>query len=215
MSPVQAGTIRLQGVGGAFNVPVQSRKEGQWGTVIRQQYDFSCGAAAVATLLTYHYDLPTREDDVLQAMVKTGNQRQIQAVGFSMLDMKRYLDNRGFRSDGFRVKLDKLAAIGVPGITMIDINGYKHFVVVKGVDDKRVLIADPALGTRVLPRASFEKMWNGAVLAARESMRIAQQHFNEEEDWRVQPKAPVGEGVNRSGIGTFTLTLPSRHEFGR
>ncbi|HAS63870.1 MAG TPA: bacteriocin resistance protein, partial [Vibrio sp.] len=32
---------------GAFNVPVKSYKEILFGDVIRQQYDFSCGSAAV------------------------------------------------------------------------------------------------------------------------------------------------------------------------
>lgn len=214
-STVQAGTVRLQGAGGAFNIPVQSRKEMKWATVVRQQYDYSCGAAAVATLLSFHYDRRISEVEVFRAMFEKGNKQQIQAVGFSMLDMKRYLDGLGLRSDGFRMTLEKFSKIGVPGITMIDTSGYKHFVVVKGIEDDRVLIADPALGTRVLPRKPFEQLWNGVVLAARESIQIARQRFNLDRDWAVQAKAPLREGVGRNGLGMPTLSLPGLQEFGR
>lgn len=214
-STVQAGTVRLEGAGGAFNIPVQSRKEVKWATVVRQQYDYSCGAAAVATLLSFHYDRRIGEVEVFRAMFEKGNKEQIQTAGFSMLDMKLYLDAKELRADGFGMTLDKFAKIGVPGITMIDTNGYKHFVVVKGIEGNRVLVADPALGTRVLPRKTFEQQWNGAVLAARESIQIARQHFNEDREWRVRPKALLGEGVDRTGLGALTLSLPGLQEFGR
>ncbi|WP_204283799.1 C39 family peptidase, partial [Klebsiella pneumoniae] len=65
-------------------------------TVVRQQYDYSCGSAAVATLLRYHYGRPTVESDVFSAMWRSGDQAQIKRAGFSMLDMKRYLDSQGY-----------------------------------------------------------------------------------------------------------------------
>lgn len=215
-STVRAEPVRLHGFTGAFSIPVQSRKEMKWNTVVRQQYDFSCGAAAIATLLTFHYDRPTGEDEVFKAMFNKGNKRQIQTAGFSMLDMKQYLDAQGLRSDGFRMTLHKFAKIGVPGITMINTNGYQHFVVVKGIDGNRVLVADPALGTRVIPREAFDQQWNGAILAARKSIQIARQHFNESRDWRLHAKSPLTTGVDRSGLGTYSLSLPSGiQEFGR
>ena len=43
----QAGSTLVQGAGGTFNLNVTSLKELRWKNVIRQQYDFSCGSAAV------------------------------------------------------------------------------------------------------------------------------------------------------------------------
>ncbi len=215
LTTAQAGNVRIQGAGGAFSLAVKSLKETRWETVVRQQYDYSCGSAAVATLLTFHYELPTREEDVFQAMFGMSDKKKIRAEGFSMFDMKKYLDAQHLRSDGFRVTLDKFAEIGVPGITLINTNGYRHFVVIKGIEGDRILVGDPALGTAVVPRAKFETIWNGVVLAAREDVQTARQHFNQNRDWRVRPKAPVGKGVSRTGLGTFTLTLPGRNEFGR
>lgn len=219
VSTAQSGPVIFQGPNGTFSVSVKSLSEKRWDTVLRQKYDYSCGSAAIATLLTYHYEIPIAEDVVFKSMFAAGDQQQIRRVGFSLLDMKRFLDGKGLQSDGFRMTLDKFASIGVPGITLINTNGYKHFVVVKGIEGDRVLIGDPALGTRIVRRGQFEKQWNGAVLAARGEFMTARQHFNEERDWQVRPQAPIGEGVARNGLGTFTLTLPltlpGRVEFGR
>lgn len=211
----QAGSIWIEGGGGRFTVFAKSLKEARWDTLVRQKYDFSCGSAAVATLLSFHYDMPTTEEEVFREMFEAGDQRQIQIAGFSMLDMKSFLDRRGFRSDGFQMTLEKFAEVGVPGITLTNTNGYMHFVVVKGIDDSRVLVGDPARGTHVIGVEKFARAWTGSVLAAREAVQTARLHFNRMEDWRLQPKAPLGEAVSRSGIGFFTLTLPGRHEFGR
>ena len=47
---------------------VESLKERAFRYTVRQQYDFSCGSAALATLLTYHYATPTDEEDTFKAM---------------------------------------------------------------------------------------------------------------------------------------------------
>ena len=49
--------------------------------------------------------------------------------------------------------LDKLREERVPAIALVTENGYHHFVVVKGFDGERVLIGDPASGTRAVTRA--------------------------------------------------------------
>lgn len=211
-----AGPAVIQGAGGSFRVPVMSLNEKRWTNVVRQQYDFSCGSAAIATLLTYHYEMPVQEAQVFEEMFLRGDQQKIRAEGFSLLDMKHYLDRRGLQSDGFRMTLEKLADIGVPGIVLMNTGGYRHFVVVKGIEAERILVADPAFGTTIWPRERFEAAWgNGIILAAREGIEVAQVHFGDIPDWQIRPKAPIAQGIDRSGLGTFTLTLPGRYELGR
>lgn len=211
-----AGPVVIQGAGGSFSVPAVSLKEKRWTNVVRQQYDFSCGSAAVATLLTYHYETPIDEATVFKEMFVRGDQAKIRVEGFSMLDIKQFLDRRGLKSDGFRMSLDKLAEIGVPAIVLISIGGYRHFVVIKGIEADRILVADSAFGTTIWPRDRFEAAWGGGIiLAAREGIDVAQEHFGDIPDWQIRPKAPIGQGVDRSGLAVFTLTLPGRHEFGR
>jgi uncharacterized protein len=209
------GQVLIQGFTGSFSVPVKSLKEARWDTVIRQQYDFSCGSAAVATLLSHHYGVKVDEAEVFQAMFQAGDQAKIRAEGFSMLDMKRFLDSRGLQSDGFRMTLDQLLKIGVPGIVLVNTQGYRHFVVLRGMRDGTILLADPAIGSITVPRAQFESIWDGTVLAARANLQVARNNFNSSRDWEPWPRAPITRGVDRSGLGMFVLSLPGRNELGR
>ena len=210
---VSAGEVVATAVGGVFGVPVDSMKELRTARVVMQQYDFSCGAAAVATLLTFHYNLPTQEQTIFKAMYDRGDQASIRERGFSMLDMKTYLESLGYHADGFRLKLDRLKAISVPVVTLVDINGYKHFVVVKGMEDGRVLVGDPAYGASVMEEEYFASIWSGTVLAIRDRPQEARKQFNQLADWKVRPRAPVARGLPRDGISAFTRYLPSQNNF--
>ncbi|MDN5869181.1 MAG: C39 family peptidase [Nitrococcus sp.] len=211
----QAANLGIPGFGHSFFMSATSLKQAKWETTIHQQYDFSCGSAAVATLLTYHYAMPTTEAEVFRAMFQHGNQQKIRSQGFSMLDMKRYLDSRGLHSGGFRLTLDGLKKIGVPAIALVSTKGYRHFIVIKGVTATEVVVGDPAAGTTVVPRSLFEQIWNGEILAARAQIATARAHFNTIEDWSVRPPAPLAQGINRTGLSMFVLSLPGRNEFGR
>ena len=121
---------------------------------LRQQYDYSCGSAALATLLTYQYNDPTSEAGIFKAMWEQGDQAKIKREGFSLLDLKRYLEARGYSADGYDTTLNKLAGVGIPAIVLIRDNGYNHFVVIKGIKDGKVAVGDPSLGARVIPKTS-------------------------------------------------------------
>src|SRR5690606_32313285 len=66
------------GGGGTFAVPVRSLRDIPFRTVVRQQFDYSCGSAALATLLHYHYGSPSTEAKVFKAMYEVGDQAKIQ-----------------------------------------------------------------------------------------------------------------------------------------
>ena len=129
---------------GDFKVHVVSMREARFQTIILQKYDYSCGSAALASLLTYHYDRPTDEETVFKAMFSTGDQEKIQQEGFSLLDMKVHLARQGLVADGYKMTLDRLAKLGVPVITLINTGGYRHFVIIKGIREDDVVIGDPA-----------------------------------------------------------------------
>jgi predicted double-glycine peptidase len=181
----------FSGFGGAsFSVPVTSIKAARYKTTLRQQYDFSCGSAALATLLTHHYNTPVTEQVVFERMYATGDQAKIRREGFSLLDMKRYLKERGFVADGFQLPIEKLTEAGYPAIVLLSEKGYHHFVVVKGIEDGRVLIGDPAGGTRSIARSSFDAMWNNKLLFVVHQAPTAAK-FNMAADWSAAPRAPV------------------------
>ena len=198
---------------GYFNVNVTSFKGARFKNVVRQQYDFSCGSAAMATVLTYQYGRPTTEATVFEDMYQRGDKAKIHAEGFSLLDMKGYLNRIGYRAEGFRVGLDKLAEATVPAIVLINTKGYLHFVVIKGLSDDAVLIADPALGNKIVPRTEFERMWNGLVFVVLDDSERAKAFFNLAKEWQVRQKAPIGEASAGGHISTFTLMIPGRNFF--
>lgn len=210
-SYADADMVVVPGVsGGNFTVnKVTSLKEARYRSTIRQQYDFSCGSAALATLLAYHYQDSVTEQEVFKWMYDHGDQAKIRREGFSLLDMKKYLEANGYHADGFYVPLDKLADVGVPAIVLVNIKGYRHFVVVKGVTDKKVLVGDPSAGTRIIPRDEFEKMWNGLVFIIRNKSILTQNNFNRMEEWRrVREKAPLGLALRDIDLANITMLLP-------
>ena len=95
LSRADAGSVWLPDIGGVSNVTTRTIQEAKFAQVVRQQYDFSCGSAALATLLTFHYDRQTKEQDAFSAMYAAGDKEKIAAAGFSLLDMKTYpIDSR-------------------------------------------------------------------------------------------------------------------------
>lgn len=212
--PFESG-VQLAGFAGGgsglFALPVDSLKQVRFGTVVRQQQDWSCGSAAVATLLTYHYNHPMTEEEALQAMFERGNQAKIRREGFSLLDMKRFLESLGYQANGFETSLDRLARAKVPAIVIINDNGYDHFVVVKGLRHGNVLLGDPAKGNRVLSRAAFDAMWRSRIVFVITSRREGVA-FNFSEDWRFMA-APLGEAVGRESLGSMLLARPGPNDF--
>lgn len=187
--------IPLQ-AGGAFSVPLVSMKEMRFQKTIHQQYDYSCGSAALATLLTHHYDYPVTEQAVFREMFERGDKVKIKAAGFSLLDIKNYLTHHGFQSDGYVVDIESLAVTGIPAITLIKERGYHHFVVVKGLRNDRILVGDPSTGTRALPLAKFKAMWaNGILFVIKNKRDVAR--FNLVDEWHAAPQGVAGDGIYR------------------
>lgn len=211
--PASTGEVTFSSAPGLFSVPVRSLAENRFRDIIRQEYDFSCGSAALASLLTYHYGRPTSEEEVFLSMWENGDQAKISQYGFSLLDMKMYLARLGLAADGFQVPLEKLEVASVPAIALINTNGYRHFVVVKGLNDSQVLVGDPALGTRIMGRDEFVSLWNGILFVMRSEGEIGRESFNLEAAWQIKPKPPMSASRFRDSLGSFTLNLPGRGEF--
>jgi len=144
---------------------ITSFQERKFREVVRQRTDFSCGAAAVATIFNYAYGRTTSETQVLVNMLRVADQRVVRARGFSLLDIKRYVEAIGWRGEGYQVPFETLYELKVPAIVLLDTRGYKHFVVLRKARDGYVQIADPALGNRIMWREDFEPAWNGIVFA--------------------------------------------------
>lgn len=163
-----AGEIRLGSVvpgAGVVRKRFKSMRERRYTDMVPQKTDFSCGAASVATVLKYAYGRETTEAEVLEGMLEISDRELVLQKGFSLLEIKRYVESLGMRGVGFRIAPENMDKIKIPTIVLIDIKGYKHFVVLKKVRDGKAYVADPALGNSVMPLDMFTAAWNGVVFA--------------------------------------------------
>ena len=195
--------------GQVYGAPVTSMRDLPFRTVVRQQYDYSCGSAALATLLRYHFGRAVNEAEVFQAMYRVGDQAKIRQVGFSLLDMKQYLQSVGLSANGFRETVPELLASGQPAIAVIQVGAYRHFVVVKGVRPGAVLVGDPALGLKTYSPAEFAKVWNGVVFLVRSPNQ--RQAFNRPEEWDSFPHANAS-ALSDESLAQFTRGLPPLYQ---
>ncbi len=134
--------------------------------MVAQQRDFSCGAAALATLLDDGYGFHFSEAQTIVAMMRlVAHPAEVLKSGFSMLDMKAFVETLGLHAVGFEVNMAAMRHLRIPVIVLLEVNGYSHFVVVKKVDRDLVFISDPALGNRAIDVETFARSWQGLVLA--------------------------------------------------
>lgn len=197
--------IVLQSGGGIYSIKTKTIKDQRFEDIIAQQRDFSCGSAALATLLKYHYNRPITEAQALQAMYEVGDKQKIEKEGFSLLDMKNYLASINIKSEGYRVSLDKLVQVGIPAIALINLKGYLHFVLVRGVDSENVLVADPALGAKTFSRSDFEKIWNKIFFVVLDDKATGKKHFNLAKHWgRKLSDHNLAQAISDTDLGVFT-----------
>lgn len=142
-------------------VQIEPLSELKFKNITRQVYDYSCGSAALVTILINHFGMNINEQQAMEGMLAYGeSEKIIERRGFSLLDMKRFLTNLGLESNGFRGQLDDLRSLTSPVIVPIDFQNFKHFVVLRGMRDGKVFLADPALGNLVVSEKEFSDMWD-------------------------------------------------------
>ena len=133
----------------------------QFRGIVRQAYDYSCGSAALTTLLNGYAGTNLDERQTMNGLLQYGEySRIIERRSFSLLDMKRFVTALGFSSGGYKAEVKDLIALQKPAIVPIAYAGFKHFVVYKGYRDGRVYVADPALGNISFNVDRFAEIWD-------------------------------------------------------
>lgn len=161
----------------AAEPPVRSLLEIRESLVVTQQWDLSCGAATLATLLRYQHGIPVDERAIAAALIDRpeylANPFIIRARhGFSLLDMKRVAAKHGLAGHGYgQLTIDHLESLA-PLIIKVDFHGFPHFVVYRGLRNGTVYLADPAFGQRTVSMRRFEKAWTSDRENGRVGFRI-------------------------------------------
>jgi uncharacterized protein len=140
---------------------VRSLLEIRQDRVIVQKWETSCAAAALATVLTYSRNDPVSEKHVAQRMLRSTDPIKVKVRGgFSLLDMKKFVQSRGFIGTGYKnLQLGELLTLNAP-IVPIDFYGNPHFIVVRGLTpDGKIDVADPAFGNNTVTIDEFKSTW--------------------------------------------------------
>ena len=148
-------------------VLIKPAVEDQFRGIVRQAYDYSCGSAALTTLLNGYVDVGVTmtEQQVMNGLLKFGETEKIvERRSFSLLDMKRFVGAIGFESGGYKGEFSDLVKQGQPAIVPISYAGFKHFVVFKAYKNGRVYVADPAVGNISFDETRFKDIWENNTL---------------------------------------------------
>ena len=133
-------------------VPLKSWKTLRDEQIVKQDRDYSCGGASLATLLNSFYGQDVTEEALLKAMDK-GDGRA------SFEDMARILPQFGFKAQGFAASWEQLARLKMPVVVYVKNRKDDHFTVLRGINSDTVWLADPSLGNRTYSREQFLSMW--------------------------------------------------------
>jgi len=137
--------------------------------VVKQQLDYSCGAAALATLLRYYYGEDTTEREILSRLnVLLANLTKEQwahkkRIGFSLLDLKKVAEQKGYRAAGFQLTIDQLRQLVAPVVVYVHPFGYHHFAILRGIAADRVYLADPGRGNLRMSLSRFQDEYGGVI----------------------------------------------------
>lgn len=149
---------------GQGQTPVRSLLELRTQGVVVQKFDLSCGAAALATVLNFQFGDQVTEKEVARGLIQRKEYIEHPELvrireGFSLLDLKRYVDSRGYRGVGYgSLELKDLVRLA-PIIVAVSPIGYNHFVIFRGRLGNEVLLADPAFGNETMSVEKFERIW--------------------------------------------------------
>jgi len=162
----EAGSFQMGGI--SVHKRVKSFKDMKFTNVVRQTRDYSCGAASIATILTYYIGRQTSEEEVLNAILSNADDlktEKIKEKGLSLLDLKTYGESLGYKVNGFKLPdYRDITKLKIPAIVLIDHRGLSHFVVVRGCIDEDVYIADPARGNMKISLEEFGEIWGDILL---------------------------------------------------
>ena len=144
--------------------PVRSLIEKRHQNVVLQQWELSCAAAALATILRYQYGVPVTERSVALGLIDRkeyiANPELVRLrQGFSFLDLKRFVDALGYEGIGLGQLAFPDLLERAPIIVPVNLHGYPHFVVFRGATSNAVLLADPAFGNVTVSIPKFINGW--------------------------------------------------------
>lgn len=134
------------------NINIQSWKSIRNSQIVKQDFDFSCGAASIATLLNGYFYQDITEKEVL-SLINNGN------VMASFSDLQEAIQKLGFESRGYAISLEALKELDHPVIAYIKYGESGHFTVISGTNKNFIKVSDPSLGNKIFTIQQFRNIW--------------------------------------------------------
>lgn len=136
--------------------------------VIGQTADFTCGAASIATVLTFYWNRPTSEIEVLEIIRSryTAEQwKNREGNGVSFDDLIFATKKLGYEAAGAEISLEDLPKLAAPVILHLDKGKFQHFSVLRRAASEVYYFADSIVGQTVLTQADLRPQYTGKALA--------------------------------------------------
>jgi predicted double-glycine peptidase len=148
--------------------------------LVKQGFDYSCGAGALATLMRYYFRDEVSETDVLQNILGVMSEQEVhdrEKNGLSLLDLKQCSERMGYQAAAAKLKYAALPKLKGPVLVHMEHDDYKHFAVLKGVKGDRVFLADPSNGNIQMSVERFSKQWTGySLVLGKRGFGLPQDH---------------------------------------
>lgn len=155
------------GAGAGFRDWISLRDQG----VVKQDFDFSCGLAALATVLGQQLGIAVTEAELLQQLglpaerLRGGSALSAEDValinrGVSMATLSTLARGYSLAPVAVAVSMEQLAQLRVPAIAYVEVQGEPHFTVIRGLGPTgQVQVADPSWGNRLFSAQAFARLF--------------------------------------------------------
>ncbi len=156
---------------------VRSWQEIRRQNIVMQRRDYSCGAAALATVIRYYWGDDVGEElflKELDKMLTPEEARDRVKNGLALTDLRRVAVKTGYRATMGKLTFEKLTKSRVPVVLGITVDGHDHFAVYRGTDGQRVYLADPIRGNIRVPTETFLRQWqkNAVLVIAKPGAKV-------------------------------------------
>lgn len=146
--------------------PVIRARKGLFGKYpwLRQYDESDCGAACLAMI--------SRMYGKRLAMTRLRDLANVGREGANMFSLASAAEAIGYSTRAVRTEYSELQKLDMPAIAHWA--GY-HFIVLYEVDEKKVVVGDPAIGLITIPREEFIQKWTGRLLLLTPTDELLQQ----------------------------------------
>ncbi len=146
--------------------------------VVMQKRDYSCGAAALATVVRYYWGDDVTEEQFLDLLPKLklteAQMKDRVENGLTLTDLRDMANLAKYDATMGKLEFNKLAESKVPLVVGLIVNGHEHFAVYRGTAAGWVYLADPIRGNVRVPVPLFERQWqkNAVLVVAKREGKV-------------------------------------------